>query len=335
MAPLFSSSSTTTSLTPLFEGESVLYADDDTDVVTDQNPDALEAKIQREATRSTDWVSDNKMVCAGDKTKLLVVGTKKLRNHKLESKNKKISVNVCDNIIEESHSEKLLGIIVSEDLSWKKHLYGEQWREEDNAPGLIPQLSQRVGLLSQLSNRLSKTGFNSVSNGIFNSKLNYCCQVFGNTWGYDTNDTSQRRFTAFTKNDCHRLQVLQNKILRMKTGHDRDTATKVLLAETNDMSVHQIIAYHTLLSVFKILENKKPVYLYNRLNKMNVNNNMVRRNSLNLNVQGELTITRGGFLYRGSKLFNMLPLDIKSVSKYETFKTKIKLWIKLHISIKP
>ena len=70
------------------EGESVLFADDDTDVVQDSEPDFLQDKVQREAIRSSEWVSDNRMVCAGDKTKLLIVGTKQLRQSKLISKNK-------------------------------------------------------------------------------------------------------------------------------------------------------------------------------------------------------------------------------------------------------
>ena len=116
------------------EGESVLFADDDTDNVKDSDPDSLQTKIQNEALRSTDWVADNRMVCAGDKTKLLIIGTKQLRLSKLTSQNKLISVNVCNNHVESCHSEKLLGLIVNEEMSWKDHLYGEKWREEDNAP---------------------------------------------------------------------------------------------------------------------------------------------------------------------------------------------------------
>ena len=120
----------------------------------------------------------------------------------------------------------------------------------------------------------------------------------------------------------------------MKTGLDRDTPTKTLLSETNDMSVHQTIAYHTLLSVFKILESHKPTYLYNRFHKITKNNERTRRNSLNLNIEADLTLTRGGFLYRGSKLYNMLPSELKSISKYQLFKLKVKAWIKLNVSIK-
>ena len=53
------------------EGESVLYADDDTDTVSDNNPENLQRKIQREADLSTACVKDNKLMCSGSKTKLL------------------------------------------------------------------------------------------------------------------------------------------------------------------------------------------------------------------------------------------------------------------------
>ena len=61
------------------EGSSIIYADDDTDNVSDKNPLNLKAKIQREADLSTSWVNDNKLICSGSKTKLLIVGTKELR----------------------------------------------------------------------------------------------------------------------------------------------------------------------------------------------------------------------------------------------------------------
>ena len=239
----------------------MLFADDDTDNVYDSDPEVLEEKIQREANRSTEWVEDNWMACAGDKTKLLIVETKMLRQSKLS--NKSVSVNVYDNNIDSSHSEKLLGLIVNEELSWKDHLYGEKWRPEDNAPGLIPQLGQRVGLLYKLAPRLSKKGFNTISHGIFNSKLQYCLHVYGNVWMYNTMDENTRNFSAFTLQDCRKLQVLQNKVLRLKTGLDYDTPTSTLVSESNDLSVHQLIAYQTILTVHKTLRNKKPTYIYN------------------------------------------------------------------------
>ena len=60
------------------EGTSVLFADDDTDNTSDKDHVELQRKIQHEANRSTDWVGDNNMACAGDKTKLLIIGMRQL-----------------------------------------------------------------------------------------------------------------------------------------------------------------------------------------------------------------------------------------------------------------
>ena len=127
------------------EGESVLYADDDTDNVHDRDVEELQAKIQREADRSTEWVRDNRMVCSGSKTKLLVIGTAQLRNSLLGEN--KIQINVCGSNILDTKSERLLGLTVNNRLTWSDYLHGEKWRPEENTVGLIPQLNQRVLIL--------------------------------------------------------------------------------------------------------------------------------------------------------------------------------------------
>ena len=84
----------------------------------------------------------------------------------------------------ETESEKLLGLVINGELTWKHYLYGEKWREEkeDNYPGLIPKLVKRVGLLKHLRNKMNDKTFKMISNGIFNSLLLYCISVFGNIW---------------------------------------------------------------------------------------------------------------------------------------------------------
>ena len=61
----------------------MLFVDDDTDIVEDSEPDQLIQKNQNEADLSCGWLQDNRMVVAGDKSKLLIIGTKELRKRKL------------------------------------------------------------------------------------------------------------------------------------------------------------------------------------------------------------------------------------------------------------
>ena len=72
----------------------------------------------------------------------------------------------------ESSSEKLLGLVINNTLTWKNHLYGD----EENV-GLVPQLGQRLGMLRKLSSFMSKEKLKYFSCGIFYSKLSYCLPV--------------------------------------------------------------------------------------------------------------------------------------------------------------
>ena len=74
---------------------------------------SMQKKIQREANLSTEWVKDNKLMCSGSKTKLLVVGTKELRKTKLTNQDKVIKIEVDGHKVIESDSERLLGVIIN------------------------------------------------------------------------------------------------------------------------------------------------------------------------------------------------------------------------------
>ena len=67
-------------------------------------------------------------------------------------------------------------------------------------------------------------------------------QVVGNVWGIETTDEVNRRLSAFTKDDNHRLQNLQNSVLTMKTNLPRRTPTTTLLSMGGDLSVQQLTA---------------------------------------------------------------------------------------------
>ena len=207
------------------EGSSVIYADDDTDNVSDKNLQNLQAKIQREANLSTAWVKDNKLVCSGSKTKLLIVGTKELRNSK--NRDMLIEINVDGHEVRESKSERLLGVIVNNVMTWEHHLYGD-----DDHKGLIDKLSARAKMIWKLSKMMPKERLKVITEGIFFSILNYCIEIYGNVWGLATYDDENRNSIAFTKDDNMKLQIIVNKVLRATTGLGRDAPIAQLLKQS-------------------------------------------------------------------------------------------------------
>ena len=181
------------------EGDSVLFVDDDTDCVSDADPVRLIVKMQQEADNSCDWLSDNRMCVAGQKPKLLIIGTKQ----KCEGK-----------LVEETMSEKLLGITMNNKMTWREHFHGESWRTEDNnSKGLIPQLSQRLGILRKIAPVASRKKLKMIAQGLFYSKLSYCLPLFLNTWGLDNYRDGA---TRTSEEDLRKIKVLQNQVARLQ-----------------------------------------------------------------------------------------------------------------------
>ena len=146
--------------------------DDGTDNVSNSHPTTLQFMIQREANLSTAWIKDNKMVCSGAKTKLMVIGTKELRHSKLYGAKIEIDVDGCR--VAETKSERLLGMILNNTMTWESHLYGN-----DENIGLVKKLSHRASCVSKLYTMMPRKRLKIIAEGIFFSVLNYKIEIYG------------------------------------------------------------------------------------------------------------------------------------------------------------
>ena len=307
------------------DGEGVVYVDDDSDTVHASDPKELLEKIEKEANNSADWMKDNRLCVSAGKSKLLIIGTKQLKTSKNMGEAKIV---VDGKEILESSSEKLLGVTINSEMTWKNQLYGN-----DEFEGLLSQLGKRIGMIMKLSKFMTKEKLNAFVNGMFYSKLSYCLQVFGNVFELEKYKETSSRYTSYTRRDNHHLQVLQNKMNRFLVNAKKDTPTTELLRRTDTLSVQQLIAYQTAMSVYKILRTGKPSYL---AKKLTMTTRSLRGNQGNIN-QGRksLSISKEGFLYRGALLFNSLEADVRREPKLERFKELLKKWIKDKIPAKP
>jgi hypothetical protein len=283
-----------------------------------------------EANKSTSWVKDNKLVCSGSKTKLLVIGTKELRNCKLISQEKVIKIDVAGHEVIESTSERLLGLIINNTMTWEHHLYGNQEHK-----GLISKLSQRSGIIRKLSFIMPKEKLSIFAEGLFFSLLNYCIEVYGNVWGLQTYDEQERHSTAFRKEDNMKLQVLVNKVLRSLTGLDRDAPSSLLSSQSGQLSVHQRTALFTLTSVHKALGTMEPSFSYSTFKQTPSNGQPVRLQTNCSRVNYKLSISRGSYYYRGSRLYNQIPDSLVKTRNQALFKKGAKQWVRTHIPLLP
>ena len=307
----------------------MLYADDDTDNIREADPDILKAKVQTEADLSTDWVHDNKLVCSGEKTKLLIIGTPELKKSRITTKNISFQITVAGHEVTDSSSEKLLGMVINDKLTWSNHLYGDEQNE-----GLVSKLSKRAGIIFKLSFLMPKDRLRNIAEGIFFSLLTYGIQVYGAVWGLEPYKVSDSRNKSFTKEDNHNLQVIMNRVLRSLTGLPRETPVRQLLHESGYLSVQQLTAYHTVSTMFKIMKNKEPIYIYETLLQSKHTDDRARAPTL-FQPSYNLSPSRQSFIYQAQKLFSLLPESITNSKNLNTFKKSVKNWIKLKIPAMP
>ena len=115
-----------------------------------------------------------------------------------------------------------------------------------------------------------------------------------------------------------KLQFLVNKMLRSLTGLDSDTPLAVLHTTCGQLSVKQRTAMFTLLSVHKSIQKKQPIYNYSCFQP--------NPPPVNVRTQGppridyKLSLSRGCFYYRGSKLYIQLPANLTQRVNKTAFK---------------
>ena len=132
-----------------------------------------------------------------------------------------------------------------------------------------------------------------------------------------------------------KLQVLVNKVLRSLTGLGRDTPVSVLSEVNGKLSVHQRTALYTLTSVHKTMLTMKPVYSYEHLVPNHEPPQQNLRRPSNYTIDYKLSISRGSFYYRGSRLYNQLPVCLTAITNLNLFKTKAKKWVKEFVPLQP
>ena len=155
-----------------------------------------------------------------------------------------------------------------------------------------------------------------LANGIFMSKLCYLIQI----WGGSSNVLIRS------------LQVIQNQAARYTTKLSWFTPTGTLLRQCNWMSVKQLVIFHTALTVHKIVITGKPKYMFEKMCQEH------RYETRRAVIYGENFLARSAlaadsFCYRGTKIYNQLPLNLTETQNMDNFKIKLRKWIKSNVPL--
>ena len=286
------------------------YADDTTYSCSDTDPLLLSEKLSAKFTAISEFMVSNKLKLNDDKTHLMVMTTSQLR--KRRDPNPLVQLRTPSEVVIPSTSEKLLGAWIHQDMKWEEHL-------QDSGDSLIRSLSTRLGALKIIGRVASFKNRKLIANGIFMSKLTYLIALWG----------------GCNLSLLKSLQVLQNKAARIVTKLDWSTSTPVLLAQCGWLSVNQLVVYHSVVLVFKVLQTKQPKPLHNMFPTDYVYKNTSQARSRSIKQRGHPTkdLARDSFRWRAATTFNQLPAQIKNIETLPKFKLAAKKWIRTNTPV--
>ena len=128
------------------------------------------------------------------------------------------------------------------------------------------------------------------------------------------------------KKQSHKLQVLQNRGMKLILGCSRYTSIESMLRSLGWMNVSQLYFYNTMQFVYKIKKGLLPNYLTEKLNYPQHAHVTRHRNSLRV-VRRKKKLCFDALFSGGISEYNRLPRVIKDSTSLCSFKTKLKCHI--------
>ena len=266
------------------------YADDST-----MSASGTVAEISRKLTdnceRIVSWMCSNNFKLNAGKTHILTVGT----GERLGSLADKVEVTMDGVQLVEGRDkcELLLGCEMEANLKWNVQ-----------TSSVLGKLKSRLVGLTSLKYIVPYHTRNTITTGIFNSVLVYCLPLYGGC------------NVAHIKS----IQVLQNRAAQVVTHFPPRTRREDLYNKVKWLTVNQLVAYHTLLTVFKIRKTGEPEYLAQFLKYDNRQDRIIIPNT-------QLGLAKKSFVWRGSATWNSLSQDLRKCNKIGQFKRGAKQWV--------
>ena len=273
-----------------------LYADDTVVYCADKNPKKIESILNEDLKKLYDWMSCNKLRVNCSKTVCMLIGTKSMLN-----KHGTLNLRMNENPISQVDNFKYLGVHIDSELKWNLHI-----------DELCKKVSKMISFLGRVGKFINESSLKLLYNAAIMPHFDYGDVIWHSA--------------AQTNLDI--LQKLQNRAGRI--------ILKVKFSEHKSISeIHDVLKWemlknrnkeHEYIMMYKILNDMSPEYLKEKFS-FKISTYNLRQNE-NLALPKPITQNcKRTFLYRGSKLYNDLPKNVRQAGSIALFKKKIKALI--------
>ena len=266
------------------------FADDNSLYASRKDQTEVISVLQKELYNVLHWFKINSMAANPDKFQLMFLG--------------KVSENVTnisiDNVIlQATNSVKLLGINIDNNLNFNSHVQA-----------LCKKASNKINALLRIRPYLDIYSAKRICDVSILSTFNYCPLVW--MFGSKSNNT------IINKTHKRALSAVYK---------DFTLGFEELLQKDASVSNHVKNLRFLLVEVYKSLNGENPSFLWDMFNVKNCKYSLRCGKALCLPRTKTKKFGLNSVEFRGSLLWNYLPLSIKSSKNLQEFKRKIKNWI--------
>ena len=252
------------------------------------------AALNQDLTEISRWCCVNSLLINPEKTKLLVAGVPQL----IRNLSPLLPpVKLLGRSIEPTPVARDLGVMIDSHLNYNEHI-------TKTTANCMSKLSR----INRIKHLLDKKTLLLLIHAFVFSKLFYCSTVWRNT----------------SKRNINKLQLVQNFACRIILGLKKFDHISEGLKALNWLRVEDKLFLKDVLMVHKCLHNQAPSYLSDKFVRRSSIHNRITRNSCDLNVPfSRLKTGQRSFAFRGAKLYNNLPYDIKNITDAKVFKRRM------------
>ena len=242
-----------------------------------------------------EWCCNNSLLINPDKTKMLVVGSRKLLQQ-LETRPK---LKFIGKTLIPVTEVKDLGITLDSYLTYNEHIQA-----------LSSSCLSKLGQISRVKHIFDESTLAKIIDTLVISKINYCASVWSNT----------------SDMNIKKIQLIQNCAARLITGLSKYDHISSTLESLNWLPMKEHLLYRDTILTFKCINGLAPSYLCDKFEKRNEIHDRDTRNNKKIQIpQYHTTCGQRTFKYRATKIWNALDEQLKSINSVNLFKSKLKL----------
>ena len=237
------------------------------------------------------WMATNFLQLNQNKTEVILFGPQK-SIHNLKSSLGPLSMNLRNTV-------KNLGVHLDSSLNFNKQV-----------SSVVSSSFYQLRTIAKLKPILSHRDLETVIHAFITSRLDYCNSLYH----------------GLTQSTLSRLQMVQNSAARLLTGTKMREHITPVLAQLHWLPVKHRINFKILLFVFKARNGLAPEYIADLLSAPPASRVLRSTTQMSLAVPQTSLKTKGdrAFSVIAPKLWNSLPLHVKSSPTVESFKSSLK-----------